>query len=80
MAVDRSRRGGRGDRSGNERPQSLRRWRLVVTGEDFRYPALKPPYTLTTRFRKCGDRAPFESTVTHANSLIGLLNTPIGEG
>jgi len=40
----------------------------------FRYPELHPPYTLTARFRKVGDRPAREAREEHPSSLIALMN------
>jgi D-aminopeptidase len=46
----------------------------------FRFPALKPPYTRTARFRKSGDRPAYETRDTHPSSVIALLNQPFRGG
>jgi D-amino peptidase len=40
----------------------------------FRYPPLKPPYTMEARFRKIGDRPAREGREEHPHSIIALMN------
>lgn len=40
----------------------------------FRYPPLRPPYTLVARFRQVGERPPREGRDEHPSSIIALMN------
>lgn len=49
--------------------------RLKTNQGAFHYPKLSPPYTFNKKYRKNGDKPPFEVEKTHPDSIIGLFNS-----